>query len=236
MKRIVFLFGFLSLGLLSQAQSVKIMLVTGGHAFDTIQFFNMFDSLEGIEYEHFSQPNANAVIAKGEAKKYDVLVFYDMWQNISTAEKNAYIELTKLGKPFLFLHHSLVSYQDWPMFEKMVGGKYIEKNPSIPVEEQSTFEHDVWVYIHAANNHKATRGFKNLQFFDEVYGNFHVSDNVIPLLTTTHPKSEPLIGWENIFNSSKIMYLQPGHDYRTFETEDYRQLLSQSIKYLANSD
>lgn len=236
MKRTVFLFVFLLAGTLLKAQPIKIMLVTGGHSFDTLQFFQMFDALEGVEYEHFAQPRANAVIASGEADKFDVLVFYDMWQKISSTEKNAYIELTKKGKPFLFLHHSLVSYQNWPAFEKMVGGKYVEKNPNIPVAEQSTYEHDVWVYIHTSKNHPATKGFENLQFFDEVYGNFHVSDNVIPLLTTSHPQSTPVIGWENVFNSSKIMYLQPGHDYRTFETKEYRKLLLQSIKYLANSN
>jgi len=238
MKKIYMLFQFFLVVVLVKAQSEKpinIMLVTGGHAYDTIQFFQMFDSLDGITYTHFAQPKANEAIAGGEAEKFDVLVFYDMWQDISEAEKNAYIKLTKEGKPFLFLHHSLVSYQNWPMFEKMLGGKYVEKSPDVPVNEQSTYEHDVWVYIRTAQNHPITRGLGELRFFDEVYGNFRVSDDVIPLLKTTHPKSTPLIGWENVFNSSKIVYIQPGHDYRTFETEDYRKLLTRAIRYLAQS-
>jgi uncharacterized protein len=238
MKRVFLLFQIIIISLLAKAQSVEpinIMLVTGGHAFDTVQFFQMFDSLDKINYTHFAQPKANQAIANGEAEKFDVLVFYDMWQNISEREKNAYLKLTKEGKPFLFLHHSLVSYQNWPTFEKMLGGKYVEKSPDVPAEEQSTYEHDVWVYIRTAQNHPATKGFGDLGFFDEVYGNFHVSDDVIPLLKTTHPKSTPLIGWENTFNSSKIMYLQPGHDYRTFETEDYRKLLTKAIQYLAQT-
>lgn len=238
MKKVYVLFQFLVVVYLGKAQlpePVNIMLVTGGHAYDTVQFFQLFDSLDGISYTHFAQPKANQAIVAGYAEKFDVLVFYDMWQNISEGEKNAYLKLTKEGKPFLFLHHSLVSYQSWPAFEKILGGKYLENGFGVPDEELSTYEHDVWVYIRAAQNHPVTKGLGDLHFFDEVYGNFHVSDDVIPLLKTTHPKSTPLIGWENTFNSSKIMYLQPGHDYRTFETEDYRKLLTRAILYLAQS-
>lgn len=238
MKKVYLFFQFLLVIVLANAQTEKninIMLVTGGHAYDTIQFFRMFDSLEGITYTHFAQPKANKAIASGEAERFDVLVFYDMWQNISEAEKSAYLKLTKEGKPFLFLHHSLVSYQHWPMFEKILGGRYVEKGPRVPVNEQSTYEDNVWVYIRTAQNNSITRGLGELRFFDEVYGNYRISDGVIPLLKTTYPKSMPLIGWVNVFNSSKIVYIQPGHDSRTFETEDYRNLLKRAIRYLAQS-
>ncbi|RIH66984.1 hypothetical protein D1164_00700 [Mariniphaga sediminis] len=216
------------------ARPVKIMLVTGGHSFDTLQFFQLFDSLEDVDYTHFPQPEANRAIARGEAQHFDVLVFYDMWEDISETEKQAYLDLTREGKPFLFLHHALVSYQNWPRFEKLIGGKYIQKGKGVAVSEQSTYEHDVWVFIQVPHNHSVTKGFSSLHFFDEVYGNFRVSENVIPLLTTTHPKSEKIIGWENHFNASKIIYLQPGHDYRTYETEDYRRLLLQAVRYLTD--
>ncbi len=220
------------------AQPVKIMLVTGGHSYDTIQFFQLFDALEGIEYEHFLQPEANRKLAQGTGENYDVLVFYDMWREISEPEKKAYVDLTKKGKPMLFLHHALVSYQNWPEFEKLLGGRYVEKHRGVKVKEEelSTYEHDVWVYIQPVGNHPATKGFSSLRFFDEVYGNYRVSENVTPILTTNHPKSEKIIGWENRYNESKIIYLQPGHDYRTYETEDFRRLLRQTINYLASDN
>lgn len=212
------------------------MLVTGGHDFDSIQFFQMFDEMDGVEYQHFQQPVANKTIENGLAEFFDVLVYYDMWQPISEVEKSAYIELTKQGKPFLFLHHSLVSYQNWKEFEKIIGGKYVEKSKGIPESELSTYDHDVWVYIQKGRNHPVTNGFSSLRFFDEVYGNLKVAENVIPLLTTNHPKSSRIIGWENHYNLSKIIYLQPGHDRRTFETTEYRKLIQQTINYLAKTN
>jgi uncharacterized protein len=235
MKRYLFLLFFLISGYFSNAQAIKIMLVTGGHAFDTIQFFEMFDDFENIEYEHFSQPKANEKLVNDLAKDFDVLVFYDMWKTISESEKDAYLKLTKQGMPFLFLHHSIASYQDWPEFEKIIGGKYFEKGKNIPVELQSSFEHDIWVYSKVETYTPVTKGLRDLRFFDEVYGNVRVSDKVIPLLKTRHPKSMEVIAWENRYENSKIIYLQPGHDKRTYVESDYRKLILQAINYLTVS-
>lgn len=209
------------------------MLVTGGHAFDTLQFFQMFDALEGIEYDHFAQPEANQKLVKDLAEDYDVVVFYDMWKTISNEERSAYLKLTKQGMPLLFLHHSLASYQDWDEFEQIIGGKYFEKKKGVPEELLSTYDHDVWVYCTVENYTPVTSGFKDLRFFDEVYGNVRISDNVKPLLRTKHPRSSEFVAWENKYNESTIVYLQSGHDRRTYESEDYRKLVYQAIKYLA---
>jgi len=236
MKHIVLLIILTFSGIFLNAQPVKIMLVTGGHGFDTIQFFEMFDAMDGLVYTHFEQPKANEALVNGAAKDFDVLVFYDMWKTISEPEKNAYLELTRQGKPFLFLHHSIAGYQNWPEFEKIIGGKYFEKGKNVPEELLSTYEHDVWVYSKVEKYTPVTVGFKELRFFDEVYGNVRVSDDVVVLLKTRHPKSTEEIAWENRYNKSRIIYLQPGHDKRTYAESDYRKLVWQSIKYLAGTN
>lgn len=233
MKRIFLLVTLFLSAIFLNAQSIKIMLVSGGHSFDTLQFFELFDSLEGIDYEHFQQPQANQKLVKDQAEDFDVLVFYDMWKSVSEEEKRAYLELTQQGKPMLFLHHSIASYQNWPEFEKIVGGKYIEKDKKIPEEEWSNYEHDVWVYSKIENYTPVTAGFTELRFFDEVYGNVKISDDVLPLLKTRHPKSMEFIAWQHKYNNSQVVYIQPGHDYRTYTEEDYRKLISQAIRFLA---
>lgn len=235
-KNLLFVLLFIPFLSLGQSQAIKIMLVTGGHAFDTLQFFQLFDSFEEIEYDHFEQPQANNELAKGIGNDYDVLVFYDMWKNISPEEKAAYISLTKKGQSFLFLHHSLVSYQNWSAFEKIVGGKYVQENKRVPEEDWSDYEHDVWIYAEVERITPVTSGLKQLRFFDEAYDNVRISEEVKPLLSTKHPKSMEYIAWENRFNQSTIIYLQSGHDRRTYEDSGFRKLLKQSIYYLANSN
>jgi type 1 glutamine amidotransferase len=236
MKQIYLLSFFLISIVFVHAQPIKVMVITGGHSYDTLQFFEMFDALPGIEYEHYQQPKANQKLVKDLAEDFDVVVFYDMWKSISEVEKSAYLKLTHQGKPLLFLHHSIASYQDWPEFEKILGGKYVEAARGVPKEEQSNYEHDVWVYSKVENYTAVTVGLKEPRFFDEVYGNVRVSDDVLPLLRTRHPKSMEFIAWQNKYNNSQIVYLQPGHDYRTYENEEYRKLLLQAIKFLAGTN
>lgn len=224
---------FLFSGIILSAQSINVMVVTGGHSYDTIPFFEMFDALEGIEYTHFQQPKANAQFVKNLAKDYDVLVFYDMWKTISEQEKMAYLKMTQKGKPMLFLHHSIASYQNWPEFEKIMGGKYFEKKKGVDKELISTYEHDVWVYSKVYAYTPVTNGFRELRFFDEIYGNVRVSEDVIPLLKTRHPQSMEIVAWEHKYNASKIIYIQAGHDKRTYVEPDYQKLLLQAIQYLA---
>jgi len=235
MKQIYLFALFLISAVFVNAQPVKVMVVTGGHAFDTLQFFEMFDALPGIEYQHFQQPKANNELVKNLGEDFDVLVFYDMWKSASEVEKSAYLRLTQQGKPLLFLHHSIASYQGWPEFEKLLGGKYVEAAKGVPKEEQSNYEHDVWVYSKVENYTAVTVGLKEPRFFDEIYGNVRISDDVIPLLRTTHPKSMEYIAWQHKYNKSQIVYIQPGHDYRTYESEEYRKLLLQAIKFLAGT-
>ncbi len=236
MRTVLIAFFFLFTVIQVQAKPVRILLVTGGHDFDSVAFFNLFDSFEELEYKIVKQPLANKLIAKGQVAEFDVLVFYDMWNVISESEKEGYIKLTKQGKPFLFIHHSLVSYQKWKLFEKIIGGKYIEKGFSQTPNELSTFKHGVTVAVEVVDpEHHVTKGMSDFSLYDEVYGNYRVEPSVVPLLKTSHPESSPIIGWENSFNSSRIIYLQSGHDTHSFNDKNFRNLIINSIKYLVKS-
>ncbi len=217
------------------AQNRSLLIIAGGHSFDTLAFFNIFDHMEGVAYDFLIQPEANRFLAITEEIPYDILLFYDMWQPINEEEKAAYIRLTEAGKPMIFMHHSLVSYQEWPEFEKLIGGRYKEnkKKELWPSSELSTYKHDVWVDVQVVEpNHQVTAGIKNFRIFDEVYGNYKVGEKVRPLLKTSHPESTPVIAWENKYNNSTIIYLQPGHGASAYKSAEFRQLISQTIKYL----
>jgi uncharacterized protein len=219
------------------AQPVKIMLITGGHSYDTIRFLKLFKTLDNVEYEHFVQPDANKAIAAGDIKRFDVLVFYDMWQKISEQEKEAYLKLTMEGKPFLFLHHSLVSYQQWLEFEQILGGRYVDRSPGVPAGELSSYRHDVWIDVEIVDpEHPVTKGMENFRIFDEVYGNYKVGPQIKPLLKTNHPESTSVIAWENHYQSSVIIFLQPGHDHHAYESDEYRELIQRSVQYLAGKN
>ena len=206
------------------------MIISGGHSFDEPAFFGMFDQMEGITYEHIRQPQANQSIASGKASAYDVLVFYDMYDQISEPQKQAYIEMLNTGSAMVFLHHAIVSYQEWPAFMDIVGGRYNQRDSS---RRLSDYRHDVDIPIHIEKDHPITAGVEDWTMFDEIYMHCEIKDDVIPLLSTTHPESTPLVGWINHFGKSDVVYLQAGHGVGIFSDSNFLKLLEQSIRWSA---
>jgi hypothetical protein len=141
-------------------QKIKVLLVTGGHEFEHIPFYNVFDSIAGITYDTMAQPGANVFIASPAIEQYDVLVFYDMADSLSASQQQAYLNLLNKGKAMIFLHHALVSYQNWSEFIRIVGGQY-HRTPVIVNGDtlRANYEHDVLIPVKVEDgNHPVTRG------------------------------------------------------------------------------
>lgn len=209
-------------------QTQRILIITGGHDFEREAFFDMFNDMPDTEYTELFHPEANQVYDSSLLDQIDVLLFYDMVQEIGDLEKAAFIKLLEKGKGVVFLHHSLVSYQEWDEFENIIGGRYILSD-----QEGSTYQHDVDMPVQiASKDHPITLGLKDFVIHDEVYGNFKVQPDVEPLLLTTHPESGELIGWTNSYGNSRIVYLQLGHDHHAYENPNFRLLLKQAIQWV----
>ena len=219
-----------------ETSSLKVLIVTGGHGFERDAFFAMFDSFKDLNYVEVAHPQANDWLAPEKASQYDVFVFYDMNQEITEEQKSMWLDLLNKGKGMLFLHHSLASYQDWDEFEKIRGGKYFLKQETNSEQDKvaSTYRHDVDFMVSVVDvNHPITRGIQNFEIHDEVYGKFSVLPGVQPLLTTDHPESGKTIGWSHIYGSSRIVYLQLGHDHYAYENVNYRKVVEQAIHWVA---
>jgi hypothetical protein len=236
MRKLLLLLCFVLLASFGSARGIKVLVVTGGHDFDRTSFFEMFDSMKRIEWTEAIQPEANQMMVDGRIEDFHVIVFYDMFQEISDEEQAAFLDLLAKGKPMLFMHHALVSYQNWDKFKFIVGGKYYDKEKfdGVPEKGYSTYLHDTEVPVQIIpDKHPVTKGLSDFTLFDEVYGNTEVLPTVHPLLGTDHPQSSGIIGWENECVSSRIIYLQPGHGKESFQDKNFRKLLQQSILYLS---
>ena len=231
-----------AIGLASEAEKkalaapakLRVLLVTGGHGFDREPFFAMWKSCDDLEVRHVEHPHAHALFKSDAAKQYDVVVLYDMWQPIADEAKADFVNLLKEGKGLVALHHSLVSYQDWDEYAKIVGGKYLLKKEVVNGVERpaSTYKHDVKFTVHLADaNHPVTRGLKDFDIIDETYGNFTVLPTVKPLLTTDEPTSTHTIAWTHTYGKSNVVYLQLGHGLTAYENANYRKLVTQAMRW-----
>jgi len=215
-----------SLGSCQTKEPLKVLVITGGHAYDTTNFLRMFSELETIEFDAEIHPSANTLYGSDRMNQYDVIVYYDLYQEITEDEKEAFLQLLDKGIGLVFLHHCIASYQDWDEYIKIVGGRYDL--------DTSGYAHDLEVPIEiVSSRHKITKGLSNFTLHDETYFNTVVLPGVDLLLRTDHEQSDAILGWTNKYSNSKIVYLQPGHDNNAYSNENYRQLVEQAIVWVS---
>jgi type 1 glutamine amidotransferase len=237
--RVIFLLLLISASLSAinpSSKPIRVLVITGGHDYKEAQFNQMFESLApGISYKVVKLPGAFDMFLPEKRNEYDVLVFYHMWQKITDEQEKVFSDCIKKGKPLVVLHHSICAFDDWPEYWNMIGGKYFHKETTFngKVYQPCSYIHDTHFNVKiAGTKHPVTAGINDFPIFDETYKGYYVAEDVTPLLLTDEPSSTPVIGWAKKYGKSKIVVLQSGHDVPTFENENFRKLLKQSIEWV----
>jgi uncharacterized protein len=216
--------------------SVRVLVIYGGHDFETNQFLRVFEENGDITFKTAVYPQAQALFKAEAARDYDVLVFYDMWPELSEEAKADLTNRLREGKGLLAMHHCLASFQKWDEYRNIIGGRYhTQKWTDHGVEKPgSTYQHDVDFKVNVADpDHFITRGVKDFTIHDEVYGGFEVLPEVHVLLTTDEPKNGHNVAWAKSYGAARIVYLQLGHDHQAYENANYRRLVKQAIQWVA---
>ncbi len=227
----------LSSYLAPSASMPRVLVVTGGHAYDTTAFADLFRSMEQVRFDTLSQPHATGLLSSAYIGHYDVLVFYDYVPDAPLKDTTIYTRLAFRGMPMLFLHHALCSFQDWSGFRDLTGGHYVIEGSGDPDVSPSEYTHDLDIPVHVVDrNHPVTEGMEDFMIHDEGYRHLQMSDGITPLLTTDHPECDTPLGWVNHCGKSTVVYLMPGHDRQAYAHPSFRQLIRQSLLWLAETD
>jgi type 1 glutamine amidotransferase len=220
----------------SGSKPIRILVITGGHDYNVGQFNKMLGSLgKNIQCQVAELPGAFDMFLPANRDKYDVLVFYHMWQEITEEQAHALQDCISKGKPLVVLHHSICAFDDWPEYTNIIGGKYFHKPTKIKGVEYpaSSYIHDLHFNIKIVDpKNPVTKGLTDFIIFDETYKGFYVSKDVTPLLTTDEPSSTPVIGWTKTYGKARVVTIQSGHDVPTFENQNFKKLLKQAIEWV----
>ncbi|MDP7017627.1 MAG: ThuA domain-containing protein [Pirellulaceae bacterium] len=152
---------------------IRVLLVTGGHAFERKPFFSMFDAIPDVVYTEAAFPAAAELLRPELAREYDVIVFYDMWaQGIAPKKRESFVELLRSGIGVVALHHTLAAHENWPEYAKIIGGKYHLNNRVVNGETiaKSGFQHHQDIQVRIANrDHPIVRGLDDFEIHDETW-------------------------------------------------------------------
>ncbi|MFW5972697.1 MAG: ThuA domain-containing protein [Bacteroidota bacterium] len=230
--------GFLLMALSSaRSETTSVLVVTGGRSVDETSFADLLDSLP-FTVDRAEKPEAFALFGSDDIERYAAVLFYDMYQPISEQEKQAFLSLFERGIGVVFLHHSIVSHQEWDEYEMIVGGRYFE---SAWQDEgrgygPSTYRHDQEFVVQVVQpDHPVTSGLNDFPIRDETYLNYRVHDFVTPLLRTDYRESGEVLGWTHEYENSRVVYIMLGHDHQAYQHPAFRQILASALSFVQRS-
>lgn len=229
---------------------IRILVLTGGHEYNKEAFKEMLSDLDkNISFTIGELPDAFKMFEPENRDKYDVIVLYQWWQKITEEQKKAFSDCISEGKPVVALHHSICSFDDWPEYINIIGGKYFHKPTVVngvtyPVSKATLNIHHTVKMVDPTEpvteglkgfevfGHPVTEGLKDFEVFDETYKNVYVEPGVTQLLRSDEPTSTPVIGWTKIYGNARIITIQMGHDTPTYQNSNFRKLLKQAIEWV----
>ena len=218
------------------SSTLEVVVITGGHAFEHDPFFRIFDEMKDIHYVEAVQKDQSELFEDISGWNYDVMVFYNMGQEMSPKRRKNFQALLDRGVGAVVLHHTMCAYQSWPQFKQVTGTKYYTKEATEDgvVHKACTYLHDIDMNVRVADrNHPITQGMSDFTIHDEGYkGCWFAPDNHV-LLTTEHPASDATIGWVRQYGKSRVCTIQLGHDSKAYENPNFRQLVGRAILWTA---
>jgi type 1 glutamine amidotransferase len=208
---------------------LRVLVVTGGHDYETA-FYTVFEGYDDLVWSHaVSNQSAFRSDIRG---KYDVLVLYDMSQELSEEGRRNLQDFVESGKGVVSLHHAIANYQKWPWwYREVVGGRYVlEAEEGYPA---SSYKHDVDLVVEPVGNHPITAGMGAMEIRDETYKGMWISPHVQVILRTDNPSSDGPLGWISPYEKSRVVYIQLGHDSHAYRHPGYRALVRNAILWSA---
>jgi hypothetical protein len=211
---------------------LKIAVITGGHSYDVVPFHTLFRSLPGID-AYIQHIDDFASSSKEVRESYDVVVFYIMPTGAPTdtspwfsgKPKSTFEQLGETRQGIVMLHHAILAYPDWPVFDEIMG---MEKRVI------TEYQHDEHIPVDVAlPEHPIVKGVSPWTIIDETYVLHNPGSDSQVLLTTTHPACMHSLAWARAYRNARVFCYQSGHDYQAYEDPNFKAVLLNGIRWAA---
>ena len=80
-----------------------------------------------IVFSHIALKKKDGFVEKTDIDKYDAFVLYNMSENITNDQKEAFLSCLEQGKGFVVIHHAIANYPQWPIYPEIIGAGYFLK-------------------------------------------------------------------------------------------------------------
>jgi type 1 glutamine amidotransferase len=215
-------------------ERVRVLLITGGHDFEREPFLQVFRADTALDVTHLEHSNGADAWLRADLEHVDAVVLYDMPRDIDDAQKARFSSIFERGVGLLVMHHALVALQRGAEYERLIRGRYVDVEKGGDASRSASgYQHDVSIPVDLVTPHPVSAGLKDFVIHDEIYWDYQVAPDVVPLLRTSHPKSGNPIAWARTERNSRVVYLQLGHGPSAYEHPSYRRLVANAIRHVA---
>lgn len=209
--------------------AVRGLIIAGGHDHHA-SFYGLFEGYKDLG--RFAVAESKMAFKDDIRSKYDVVVFYDFTRDLEERERKNLRDFVESGKGIVVLHHGILNFQKWPWwYEEVAGGRYrLDREGGIP---NSTVKFGEEHLITPVPGHPITAGIGPFHVTDETYKGLFISPNIKPLLMTDNPTSDPVVGWVGPCTTSRVVFIQLGHDHTPCQHPSYRALVHNAVLWTA---
>jgi hypothetical protein len=211
---------------------VRVAVVTGGHSFDVPSFTELFWGLEGVD-AYIQSTDDFASAPKETRQAYDAVLFYSMLletprdQGLPWYAGKPLTALSELGETpqgIVLLHHAVLAYRQWPLWDEIVGiqGRGFGYAPEQRVRSEI-----------ANADHPITAGLSPWEMVDETYSTHDAGEGSEVLITYDHPRSMRTIAWTRQYRQARVFCYQAGHDASAYRDDSFREVLRRGILWSA---
>lgn len=150
--------------------------------------------------------------------------------DIPPTSRQAITRHLQRGGALLAIHAASISFDTWPEWEEMVGGRWIWGQSSHPPYGK------VQTRI-IQQDHPMTRGVADFQSMDEVYGHLRRSSASKVLAESCAEGGEwmPTV-WCHEWQGARVCYDALGHNMASYSSPEHRRLLMQAVRWLVDSN
>ena len=227
---------------------VKVAVITGNHPYDSQGFEQLFRSIQSADcyiqhMDNFAATADSIGLSKDNPfhpanarKEYDVLVFFSFFGGEPTDDglkwyqgkpKAALEEVLGTGQGLFLLHHAVLQYGKWPVWDEIVGMQKRTEGFKYVMDEK--------IHVEIANpNHPITKGLKPFDVIEEAYQMPDAGEGSDILLTTKDPNSMKTLAWTRQYKKSRVFCMELGHDKLAWELPPFRTLVERGIRWCAN--
>ena len=235
MKRVIFLLFFISISQVfaQKGRRLEILFLGDNGHHRPIERVPSLMAALGPKGINVTYTDELADLNPVTLNKYDALMLYANWDEISPTQEKALLDFVASGKGFLPIHCASYCFRNSPEFIKLVGGQFW-RHTMDSITTQTV-----------QSNHPIMQGLKPFTAFDETYlhSKLEADNNVLAtreikadqFKDKPDTKTEPYT-WTRTHGKGKIFYTAYGHDERTWLKDDFQELLYKAILWSVNDE